>query len=41
VDASGKKRIVLNVPPGQNWSQAVLEVVIVYVAAWVAELEAG
>jgi hypothetical protein len=35
---SGKDRIEMNVPPGQNWSQAVLEIVLVFVANWARDL---
>jgi len=38
LQASGRDRIDLNVPPGQNWSQSVVETVLVYVANWVSEL---
>jgi len=34
----GKDRIQLNVANGQNWSQQVLEIVLVYVANWARDL---
>lgn len=38
VDARGKVRHEINVPPCNNWSQRVLEVVLVYIANWAAKL---
>ena len=39
VQATGRDRLQLNVPPGQDWSQAVLEIVLVFVATWAQGLE--
>lgn len=38
LEAGGKFRHQINVAPGQNWSQQVLEVVLVFVANWANNL---